>query len=435
MGTLEHAIKFTASEGDVFMANITKRGDGYRIKVSCGYDARGKQIIQSMTWKPEPGMTEKQIEKELNRQAVLFEEECMKGNVVTAVKFETWARKWFSEYAALKLKESTVQGYHTMETRIYQAIGHIRLDKLTTRHIQLFINELCTSPRRDGRDKNSGKLSTKTIKLYKSMISSILDYAVKMQMIGDNPCRNVIIPNIRTPEKDIYTIEEAQKLLELFDKESDHNFKYVCFFIMAMYSGLRLGELMGLEWKDIDFSTNVVKVVRTCLYSKEKGHYTDTPKTPKSRRCLKLPQEVINVLKKWQGLQDEQRKKVGSKWCETDRVFTKWNGLTLDRSAPGRYFKKFCERTGMRYVSNHSWRHFNATLLINSGIDIKTVQSCLGHSVATTTINLYTHTIQEAQARAMEAVAEAMPLKISSAGNDTKNNESDAPAEDNKNAG
>ena len=87
------------------MANITKRGDGYRIKVSCGYDARGKQIIQSMTWKPEPGMTEKQIEKELNRQAVLFEEECMKGNVVTAVKFETWARKWFSEYAALKLKE------------------------------------------------------------------------------------------------------------------------------------------------------------------------------------------------------------------------------------------------------------------------------------------------------------------------------------------
>lgn len=144
---------------------------------------------------------------------------------------------------------------------------------------------------------------------------------------------------------------------------------------------------MGLEWKDINFDTNVVTVNRTCLYSKERGHYTETPKTAQSMRSLKLPQDVMDVLKKWQSLQDIQRKKVGSKWIETDRVFTKWNGLTLDRSAPGRYFKKFCERTGMRYVSNHSWRHLNATLLINSGIDVKTVQSCLGHSVATTTVN------------------------------------------------
>jgi integrase len=127
-------------------------------------------------------------------------------------------------------------------------------------------------------------------------------------------------------------------------------------------------------------------------------------------RSLKLLQDVMEVLRKWQVLQDIQRKKVGSKWIETDRVFTKWNGLTLDRSAPGRYFKKFCERTGMRYVTNHSWRHLNATLLINSGIDVKTVQSCLGHSVATTTLNLYCHTFQAAQAAAMDAVAEALPL-------------------------
>ena len=383
--------------------------------MSCGYDARGKQVMQRMTWTPEQGMSARQIEKELNRQTILFEEECMHGGRVSAVKFEDFAKQWFKEYAEMRLKESTIQGYRTMERRIYKSIGHIRLDKLTTRHIQKFILELCEAECKGKRHKCK-KLSTKTIKLYKSMISSILDYAVKMQMIRENPCRNVQIPRVVTPEKEYYTIEEAQKLFELFEQESEHNYIYVCFHILAIYSGFRLGELMGLEWKDIDFSTNVVTVNRTCLYSKDKGHYTETPKTSQSMRSLKLPQDVMNVLKNWQGLQDEQRKKGGSKWCETDRVFTKWNGLTLDRSAPGRYFKKFCERTGMRYVTNHSWRHLNATLLINSGIDVKTVQSCLGHSVATTTLNLYCHTFRTAQAAAMDAVAEALPLSYGKKG-------------------
>ena len=207
------------------MANIQKRGNSYRIKVSCGYDTHGKQVIQSMTWKPDEKMTEKQIEKELNRQAVLFEEACMKGNVVATIKFEDFARQWFKEYAEIKLKQRTVEGYHQMEKRIYKAIGHIRLDKLTTRHIQKFILELCDAEREDGRNRNGGKLSTKTIKLYKSMISTICDYAVKMQMISTNPCKNVTIPKVVTPEKDYYSIEEAQHLMELFNEESDENYK------------------------------------------------------------------------------------------------------------------------------------------------------------------------------------------------------------------
>ena len=393
------------------MANIQKRGNSYRIKVSCGYDTHGKQVIQSMTWKPDEKMTEKQIEKELNRQAVLFEEACMKGNVVAAIKFEDFARQWFKEYAEIKLKQRTVEGYHQMEKRIYKAIGHIRLDKLTTRHIQKFILELCDAEREDGRNRNGGKLSTKTIKLYKSMISTICDYAVKMQMISTNPCKNVTIPKVVTPEKDYYSIEEAQHLMELFNQESEENYKYVCFFILAIYTGFRLGELLGLEWKDVNFETNVITVNRTCLYSKAKGGlYTETPKTKQSMRSLKVPQGVIDMLKKWYDLQDKQRKKVGSKWIETDRIFTKWNGITLDRTAPGYYYKRFCERTGMRYVSTHSMRHLNASLLINAGIDVKTVQSCLGHSTATTTLQIYSHTFQSAQAAAMNAVADALPL-------------------------
>lgn len=79
------------------MANVTKRGRSYRIKVSCGYDARGKQIMQCRTWRPEEGMTARQIEKELQRQVVMFEQECMQGNVVATIKFEDFARQWFRE--------------------------------------------------------------------------------------------------------------------------------------------------------------------------------------------------------------------------------------------------------------------------------------------------------------------------------------------------
>ena len=162
----------------------------------------------------------------------------------------------------------------------------------------------------------------------------------------------------------------------------------------------------------MDFNTNMVTVNRTSIYSKRAGGtYTETPKTESSCRILKLPDEVMDMLLKWRELQNIQRQKVGSKWIETDRIFTKWNGLTLDGTAPGYFFKNFCERTGMRYVCNHSFRHFNASVLISKGIDVKIVQNCLGHSTATTNLQIYAHTFQSSQAAAMEAVAEALPNK------------------------
>ena len=121
------------------MATIRKRGDSYQIRVSCGYDTNGKQVEQSMTWKPDKKMTDRQIEKELNRVAVKFEEDCMNGHITAAIKFEDFAEQWFNEYAEIRLKPKTIEGYRWMSARIYKAIGHIRLDKVTARDIQKFI--------------------------------------------------------------------------------------------------------------------------------------------------------------------------------------------------------------------------------------------------------------------------------------------------------
>ncbi len=112
------------------MATIQKRGDSYLIRVSCGYDTKGKQIIQSMTWKPRKGMTPKQIEKELNRQAVMLEEACMHGYKAKAVKFHELAEEWFEEYAKPNLRNTTYERLLQLRKRVYPAIGHLRMDKI-----------------------------------------------------------------------------------------------------------------------------------------------------------------------------------------------------------------------------------------------------------------------------------------------------------------
>lgn len=390
------------------MATIRKRGQSYQIRVSCGYDTKGAHKEQTLTWKPEKGMTERQIQKDLNRVAVMFEEACMRDFKSSAIKFEQIAEEWFEEYAHLNLRSTTYERMRQLTKRVYPAIGHLRIDKITGRQLQAFVNSLA---KEGANEKTGAPLAPKTIRHNLSFISDVFSYAVKIDLVSDNPCSKVSIPKGEIKEKQIYSQEEMELLLT---KIADKPIKYRAFFYLIAYSGFRRSEMLGLEWKDIDFSTNMVTINRTSLYSKSQGGtYTETPKTETSYRTLKLPDEVIGTILHWRDLQDKQRTKVGSKWQETDRIFTKWNGLPLDGTAPGYFFKQFCERTGMRYVCNHSFRHFYTTVLISNGIDVKTVQSCLGHSTPTTTLQIYAHTFQAAQVRAMDTVANAIRLNSS----------------------
>ena len=125
------------------MATITKRGGTYRIKVSCGYSADGRQITRSMTWQPAPGTTKRQEEKELNRQATLFEERVKGGQFIGSnIKFADFVETWFKDYAEKQLKPNTLAGYKALKARTNTAIGHIRLDRLQPQHILEFYNQL-----------------------------------------------------------------------------------------------------------------------------------------------------------------------------------------------------------------------------------------------------------------------------------------------------
>ncbi len=384
------------------MATIRKRGNTYQIRVSCGYDSKGNQIIQTTTWKPEPTMTSKQAEKEVGRQAMLFEEKCLKGQVTANVKFEAFDEQWFEEYAKLNLRNTSYERMLQLRDRVYPAIGHLRLDKITGRHIQQFVNDLALN----GKSKKTGKpLSRKTVVHHLSFISDVFGYAVKMGMLNDNPCRNVTVPKGEKKEKEIYTVDEIEQLFKLLETAP---LKYRTFFTLALYSGFRRGELLGLEWKDNDWKNGVISVRRTSNYTAEKRIYTDTTKTKKSQRSQKFPPVVMDLLRAYKTEQDEERTKLGSKWIDYDRLFVKYDGSPMNNNTPYFWFKEFCKENNFRFCDIHSMRHFYATALINEGVDPATVSGALGHSVVSTTTSIYCHVFQEAQAKAGDAIASVL---------------------------
>ena len=386
------------------MATIRKRGNTYQIRVSCGYDSKGNQVIQTTSWKPEPNMTARQAEKEVQKQAMLFEDKCLKGQVTANVKFEEFAEQWFEEYAKLNLRNTSYEKMKQLPPRVYPAIGHLRIDKITGRHIQQFINDLALN----GRNKKNGKpLSRKTVIHHLNFISDVFGYAIKLNMLNDNPCRNVTVPKGEKKEKQIYTLEEIAQIFELLDGE-DVPTKFRVFIKLAVYSGFRRGELLGLEWKDINWEHNLISVRRTSNYTVEKGNYTDTTKTKMSQRTLKFPDYVMELLRELKTEQETEAERVGSKWINTDRLFTKWDGSPMGNCTPYSWFRKFCSGNNIRFCDLHSLRHFYASALINEGVDAAAVSGALGHSVISTTTSIYCHVFQQAQAKAGDAIASVL---------------------------
>lgn len=401
------------------MATIRRRPNGtYEIKVSCGYGVDGKQRNQYKSYKPEPGMTKRQIEKEVQRQAILFEEDCKRGQITAAVKFETFAEQWFEEYAKVNLRPTSYARMKQLTKRVYPAIGHKRLDKITARDIQKFITDMLTN----GRNLNNGKpLSRKTAVHHLSFISDVFSYAVRMGMLCDNPCRRVFVPKQEQEEKQIYTIEQVKILYENLKSEP---MKYQAYLLLSIYSGYRRSEMLGLEWKDIDFEHDLIHVRRTSQYTSEKGIYTDTTKTRKSKRVSKMPASIMNLLRQFKADQNEEARRLGTKWEDYDRLFTKWNGAPMNPQTPFEWLKGYCERIGIPFRNIHSLRHLHASLLIFEGVDVVAVSEDMGHSVVGTTLNLYSHMFQEVKARNCDAISNALSFT------NEANTEEEKPAKD-----
>ncbi len=455
------------------MACVEKRGNKYRITVYDGYNLDGKQIKRRKTWEPTANMTDYQIKKELEKQCVLFEQECKHGQTVNgSIKFEEFAEKWFIEYAQTNLRPTTLERYKALTERTYKAIGHIRLDRLRPNDLTKFYISLSgVEPNRkcsykiktdfknllhskeltyaklaefsnlgirtiksvahgdvvsnltankiaeklnmkvdelfSESNKNNSKLAPKTVKHYHTFITSVLERAVKWGYVYENPCKKIDPPKVDKKQIKCFSTEQAKIFLKGLENEC---LKYRVIFCILLFTGMRRGELLGLEWSDVDFEKYTITINRTSLYTVSKGTFTDTTKNEYSLRTIYVSKELMDLLKLYYEEQQREKEALDDLWVDSNRICIQWNGKPMSTNTPYEILQKLLKKYELPQVSIHSLRHTNATIMIESGTDLKTTSARLGHSQASTTMNIYVHQIKSSNEHAAENISKALAI-------------------------
>lgn len=403
----------------------------YLLRINLDYKD-GQQITKSKTWKPERKMTPKQIESELIRQQVLFEEKAKQDyaeelkreadkkaeqerieaeerekqyNALEYKKrhttFKELADKWLDiQSKGNKYKPSTIVKLNGCKQRTYEAIGDVLVSQLDYLTIQEFIFSLANN----GVNQKTGKgLGIKSQKSYLIFISDVMKFAKRCKLVTDNPCREITFTKTDTKEKMIYSLQEAKDLLATIEKKAPIGYKVL--FTLLAYCGMRKGEALGLEYKDIDFENNIMQIRRTSNYQQGYGVYTDTPKTDSSNRSLHLQPKLIEMIKQLKAEQKEQAIKCGDQWVVSDRLFTNWCGKPLHPNNPYKWLKRFCEKESESFKGLHSFRHFVATQALANGAATKDVSDLLGHANPSVTLNVYAHTVEPTNEKTLNMVA------------------------------
>ena len=400
-------------QSKIFMRNVTeqinKKGEvSYLIRISVGYNMQGAQMKKSLTWKPSPGMTEKQIKKESEKQAIMFEDKVRNGGIIDGnIKFGEYAEKW------LEIKKSdhapiTHTRYKNLLIRINQAIGHIKISKLQSMHLHEFYKSL-----QSVISKKTGEaLSPQTIKHYHLCISAILTTATRERIIPFNVASRQYMDAPKVPNKTPAHLndEEAVRFVSLLQDEPDIRTKTA--LTLLIYSGCRLGELCGFSFSDCDFQNYTVRVNKTSQFCSGYGTFEKAPKNSTSKRTIQLSKYVFDILSEYRAWQFKRKFECGDKWEDSGRLFTQIFGKPIVPTEINKWLKRFIKKHDFPHITPHSLRHTFVTLMISNGVDIRTVASKAGHSRTSTTLDLYSHAIQANEEKAAAVIDSVLTPKL-----------------------
>lgn len=456
------------------MANI-KRIDGptgpaYKITVTSGRGIDGKQIRHFKTWRPEPGMTERQMEKAVQKAAFEFEQMISQGFIADN-------RQSFAQYAeyviALKerngAKRRTIERYRELMKRINPAIGHLKLSDIRPMHLNMFYanlgeegirdSQIKATPKKDiaalmkskglsaaalsrssgiaastfapaihGKtvsqrtaDTLSNALGYKTETLFKlsrdtSPLSSktITEYHRLISTILTQAEKEMLVQynaahKATPPKLERSAVESFQpdELNRILECLELEPLKWRMPVHLLIVTGCRRGEIMGLKWEDIDWTAKQICISRSLLYTPQSGIYEDSTKT-RDVRFVKVPAETIQLLKAYRAYYDGLRLKNGDRWEESGYIFCRDNGGVQNPDNLTQWLSKFSDKYNLPAIHPHKFRHTMASLLISHGTDTLTVSKRLGHANTTTTLNIYAHAIKEADERAAESIADVI---------------------------
>ena len=372
--------------------SIEKRGkNSYRLTVSEGFDLSGKPMIHRKTVHG----TKKDAEVELAK----FVTEVQNGLVIDgkSLKFSEFTEIWKRDYGSKELAPSTYKRYCRMlETRLLPYFGHFYISKIKPTDIMKFYDLLEKDTQLVRKQGNNGAktkkpLSGKTILEHHRLLRAMLHKAVYWQLIVANPAERVQPPKARKPKRRSYDDEQTKILLENLELLSIEDTKYKVAITLTIFTGVRLGELMGLEWQDVDFKNGIISINRSSQYLSDIGVFTKVPKTESSIREIAIPEFIISLLEEYKLWYEEQKSIYGELWTDSDRLFVQADGKPMHPSTISKWFVKYVGQIGLPVINFHGLRHTNASLLVAQNIDIAVVSARLGHAQISTTLDFYVH--------------------------------------------
>lgn len=289
--------------------------------------------------------------------------------------YKEWLSEWLENYVKTSVKERTYAKYaDIVRIRLIPALGEYELDELTPLIMQRYITELL----HHGNLNTGGGLSANTVKLIIAVVQSSMVTAHSVGLTDEYKMDKIKRPRVQEKQITCFSPSE-QKMIEqavLIDKRSK-----MIGILICLYTGLRVGELLALEWTDIDFIKNELLVNKTC-HDKGKSRVTTTPKTISSVRIIPIPKQLVPILK--------QHKKQ----CKSQYVISE-NGTYISIRSYQRSFELLLKRLGIPHQGFHSLRHTFATRALECGMDVKTLSEILGHKNATVTLNRYAHSLMD----------------------------------------
>ncbi len=390
------------------MASIARKPNGtFLIRV---YDGKknGKDHYVSVIFRANEGVSPTVAVRSAEKYAILFEELVHSGgyekksrtNPELRARRRTTVADFIQNYyypsIAKHLSPNTCRTYEQIiGNLILPSFGEVELEDINSTHLQNFVDFLST----EGASAAGNKaLSPATVKRYATVFSSIIAEAWKMKFIETNPFEHKYInyPKIIQPELEAYNDKEISQFIAALETE---DVRTKALLTLAVSTGMRRAELVGLMWSDVNFDSAEIRIVRSVYKPKGEEQKLKTPKSVCSVRTVYMPDSCVRSLLAWKNEQEMQKRKWYENYLGSDFIFTDKTGKPMSVYSPTEICSDFEKRHGLRHLKLHGLRHTCGSLMMAHGADAETVKAILGHESLDTT-NKYLHPYEESKRNA-----------------------------------
>lgn len=368
--------------------SIRKRGkDSWELRIELGRDpVTGKRKFRYQSLHGNKREAEQALTDALHRRDT--------GNDVapTKITVSEYLERWLRDYAKVNVAPSTYHRYEQIVDRLRPLIGSRRLQDLKPAHIQAAYGSLLGEG-----------LAARTVLHHHRVLREALHQAMRWQFMTHNPADAVTPPR---PARTEMRALDATEVHALLDGCADDQMRTIIY--TAVTTGMRLGELLGLRWSDVDLEGGTVHLVRAAQYMPETGVTFRTPKTSRSRRSIALSEESVRVLRTHRKQQIERRLSLGEGYADGDLVFATIDGQPEPPYRVSQTFRRLVQRLKLGPLRFHDLRHTAATLMLRGGVHPKIVSDRLGHSTIAITLDTYSHVLPDMQRDAAAALARVL---------------------------